>query len=528
VALAMSRPTKHPRTGVYRVRVAIPEHLREITKRLYGVSREHIQSLRTKDPKLAKERAASVVETFMARLRAAEAVASEASREPGPREIAALAGEWYRGRVGAHGDKATEDLHWDIWLELFQDGAGVADTEAIAATFPARAAAMLQAHGYAATPDAIRRLAAALARAESSFRSVLSRRMDGDWSPDGNIAKFPELPSPEGSERPGKSVTFNSLLSGWALDHGYRIDAKPVPRALYDRQRTLERFAAFLGHRDADRVMKADAVRWKEEALGRGLNAATVRNDISEMSAVWACGIRNGKLTGANPFEGTLPPKARQKARNPRAFTDDEARRVLEAAREQRGCLRWLPWVLCLTGARLNEICQSDKADISVQDGIAVIRIHDAGAGRTVKNADSRRVVPIHPALIAEGFLDYAASLPAGASLFPDVARDRVFGQRSVNAGRNVNRWLRSELGITDPNVSPNHSWRHWFIGACRRVLMPAEVRSAITGHSARLDESAGYGDGMATLVQVLAAYIAKVPCPVPTQRASGETPKAA
>lgn len=40
---------------------------------------------------------------------------------------------------------------------------------------------------------------------------------------------------------------------------------------------------------------------------------------------------------------------------------------------------------------------------------------------------------------------------------------------------------------------------------------MPVEVRSAITGHSAKLDESAGYGDGMGTMLQVMAGFMAKV-----------------
>ena len=44
---------------------------------------------------------------------------------------------------------------------------------------------------------------------------------------------------------------------------------------------------------------------------------------------------------------------------------------------------------------------------------------------------------------------------------------------------------------------------------------MPLEVRSAITGHSAKMDESAGYGDGMTTFIRVLAAHISKVRCPL-------------
>jgi integrase len=234
------------------------------------------------------------------------------------------------------------------------------------------------------------------------------------------------------------------------------------------------------------------------------------------MSALWAWGARNGKLrTSDNPFRGTLPPKARKEAREPRGFTDTEAAQVLLAAREQVGFMRWLPWVLCLTGARLNEIGQANKTDLEMRDGVPVFRIHNQGDGRSVKNADSRRAVPLHPALVAEGFLDYVAAPPAGSPLWPDVKPDAVFGLRSVTAGRKVGRWLRTDLGITDPLISPNHSWRHWFIGACRRVVMPIEVRSAITGHSAKMDESAGYGDRMGTFVQVVAAYMAKVACPL-------------
>jgi integrase len=233
------------------------------------------------------------------------------------------------------------------------------------------------------------------------------------------------------------------------------------------------------------------------------------------MSAVWAWGVRNAKLSGANPFAGTLPPKAKKKAREPRAFTDAEAAMILQAAREQTGFLRWLPWVLCLTGARLNEICQADAADVGTRDGVSVLRIHDEGEGRTVKNADSRRTVPLHPALVAEGFLEYVSALPAGP-LWPDIKPDTVFGLRSVTAGKKIGRWLRDDLGIQDPLISPSHSWRHWFIGACRRIVIPVEVRSAITGHSAKLDESAGYGDAMGTFVEVVAGYMAKVPCPLP------------
>ncbi|HME24451.1 MAG TPA: DUF6538 domain-containing protein [Acetobacteraceae bacterium] len=528
MALPMVRPARHPRTGVYRIRIAIPAHLRDVVKRRHGVGREFVQSLGTKDPKAAKQLAAPVIEKFSGWLKVAEAEYAGQNVHLSDREVAILCGRWLDQQTEAHRDNigGTAEYFDDMASELGEIASGLNDDEADEYPGnPVRDAVeymeedvgpLLAASGLTIDQDSRERLSARLLVTRWHFLDDLAERArSGRW-----VSTIRPEQFPEGAVGKAKwadaTCTFDSLLAGWALDHGWKLDAKPVPRALYDRQRTMERFATFLGHRNPERVTKADVVRWKEEAMGRGLKAPTVRNDLSEMSAIWAWGIRNGKLQSAvSPFDGTLPPKPAKKGREPRAFTDAEAAQILQAARKQKGFLRWLPWVLCLTGARLNEICQSDKADVGIQDGVPVIRIHDAGNGRTVKNADSRRTVPLHPELVAEGFLDYVKTLPTGSPLFPDAKPDTVFGQRSVIAGRKVTRWLRSQLGFTDPLISPSHSWRHWFIGACRRAVMPIEVRSAITGHSARLDESASYGDGMGTFVQVLAGYMAKVHCPL-------------
>lgn len=314
---------------------------------------------------------------------------------------------------------------------------------------------------------------------------------------------------------------MDRLLQGFAADRGWTMDAQPMPRALYDRKRTMERLAEFLGHRDADAVTKADVVRWKEDMHEHGRKIPTIRNDISEMSAIWKSALRQDKLKQSiNPFDGVAPPKQKRHPLGRRAFTEVEAVQILTAARLNSGYMRWLPWVCCLTGARLSEVCQGTREDVLTLDGITVLRIHDEdtddeGGVQSLKNADSRRTIPIHPALVAEGFLEYVQALPPRSALFPDAKPDKMFGLRSTNAGKKISRWLKIDLGIDDPRISPNHSWRHWFVDACRKVAMNAEVRSALTGHSAARDESANYGDGMRSMVQVLAENMAKVQPPV-------------
>ena len=518
----MAAPTKHPKTGTYRVRLAIPVHLRDTTATLYGRRAELIANLGTKDAKRAKSLADAAAGQLRAQLEAAE----RAFRGDAPvlteRDVQALAGLFYRRQVEAHGADPGGESGWDAELDGLDaqcdpdpDGDG-AVTLSRHDTEPARE--LLLERGLPADPAAVERVGMALYRARGEVARLMLRRIAGNWHPDRVADRFPTtLPSVKPAPAPSPGLTIDALLAGWALDRGWQVDAKPIPRPLYDRKRTLARLADFLGHCDAGRVAKADAVAWKEEMQGRGLHASTIRNDLSECSAVWAWGLRIGKLPpGENPFAGIAPPKAKKKGRDPRAFTDAEAAAILTAARNEAGWQRWLPWVLCLTGARVGEVVQSRKEDVTTLDGVLVLRIHDRGDGRSLKNEDSRRDVPLHPALVAEGFPAYVAGLKAGSPLFPDIPVDKVFGTRAANASKRVGYWLRRDLAMMDDLISPNHSFRHWLIGAARRVAMPIEVRSAITGHSAKADESAGYGDGMKSFVAVLAEYLAKVPAPVP------------
>ena len=307
MALSMTRPTKHPKTGTFLVRLAIPTDLRETTKRLFGLQAELRENLKTKDSAEARRRAPAAVARLRAKLDRARATASEAPSSPTSREVAALAGQFYRRRVGAGGDAAAQDLHWEVALELFSRDplvAGPDDPDQMEfvpnSINEGRAERLLEEHGFSTDPDSVQRLATALVRADRAFVKLLKRRMDGDWSPDPNLTTFPELTVGSSSANStALRCSFDDLLSGWARDHGFDLTAKPIARAAYDRKRTLERLASFLGHRDAEKVSRADAVRWKESMQDKALAIATIRNDLSEMSAIWRWGVRNGKL-GAN------------------------------------------------------------------------------------------------------------------------------------------------------------------------------------------------------------------------------------
>ena len=91
----MTRPTKHPKTGVYRVRLSIPAPLRPTAKALFGRSAEFIENLRTKDPAEARQRLPEALERLHALLASVVATHHGQTRTLTERQVRALAGKWY-------------------------------------------------------------------------------------------------------------------------------------------------------------------------------------------------------------------------------------------------------------------------------------------------------------------------------------------------------------------------------------------------------------------------------------------------
>ena len=512
----MPHPTPHPKSGIYAARMAIPKHLQEIIARRHGPRVEFRQNLGTRDKAEAVRLSRPIFERFDAFLRAAEAEHRGTSDRLSDHDISVLCGRWLTAREAdtredmvltrAQHEEAAE--HLGDHLRALDDEADFRSGNLIRDMAP-EVDPLLISTGRTVDPDSRRRLSERLARVAWEWhRGQVERATTGRVTSPLRPHDFPSEPLKTGA---GAGCTMDRLLAGWAADRGWRLDVRPMPRPLYDRLRTMERLATFVGHRDAHRVDREAVARWKAEIQGRGTGASSIRNDFSEMSAVWKHGIAHG-LVAENPFAGLSPPKAKKRKREVRPFTRAEAAEILQAARSEHGAIRWLPWVCAFTGARLGEVCQSVKEDVAMVQGVWCLRIHDEGnEGRSLKNEESRRTIPLHPTLIAEGWLAYVDALPASSPLFPDVKPDGLFGSRSVTAGKRIGRWLRETVGVDDERISPSHSWRHYFIDRCREVLMPPEIRSALTGHSGKVDESAGYGDGMRSLVVVMAEHLGRV-----------------
>jgi integrase len=139
---------------------------------------------------------------------------------------------------------------------------------------------------------------------------------------------------------------------------------------------------------------------------------------------------------------------------------------------------RWVPLLGAYSGARLSEICQLRVQDITEVNGIWCMKIlPEAGS---LKTLGSERIVPLHPAVIEAGFLQFVSNLAPGP-LFPALPPDK-FGKRGGNGTKVIGRWVR-RLGLADKRLSPSHSWRHRFKTMSRRHDLMIDIANSITGH---------------------------------------------
>jgi integrase len=251
------------------------------------------------------------------------------------------------------------------------------------------------------------------------------------------------------------------------------------------------------------RITREDVVKFKQARLDASVNAGTVEDDVRMGSTLAKWAIANGLLKD-NPFAG-LAPKAIRRGPAPRAKYDDaDAALILNAARKEVGWLRWAAWILCFTGARVGEVESLRACDVRQEGGTWIFDFLPL-TGREGKNTTFQRMTPIHPTLIAEGFLQYGATCPksADAPLFPGKA-----------LAASLRRWVRLKVGVTDPRKDPAHAWRHRMEDELRKIRALPEVQDAITGRNNPRNAGAGYGDGFRRLPGDVLNDLQRIPLP--------------
>ena len=147
---------------------------------------------------------------------------------------------------------------------------------------------------------------------------------------------------------------------------------------------------------------------------------------------------------------------------------------------------RWAMWLCAYSGARSGEITQLRGIDVEERGDFHVMNHARSG---TIKTRQTR-VVPIHEHIIEQGFLDMVREVGNGPLFYnpdkkPRASVDPLKPSRSraATARAHLSEWVR-DLGVTDPEVSPTHAWRHTFKQTASRNGISENVHDEITGHA--------------------------------------------
>lgn len=413
--------------------------------------------------------------------------------------------------------KARETL--ESSLSHYRTMRSIGDVDGMVEHWEDEAGVMCEVANLVIDPKAVepmRNLCRALNHAAISACEDRLRRLEGDDVP------TPPEPSKEPREatvrKPtttGQSVPLLALYGGYAAAQGVTAGVR------IEWRRYIEQLIKHLGQDDASLITTEQLLEWRDALLqentrtGEQRDPVTVKKYITAIRATlnWAVQERKLPANAAASVVVRVPKKAKLRERD---FTEAEAKTILEATlRAPKARLspsyaraqRWIPWLLAYTGARVNELSQLRGEDIQELEGIWSVRITpEAG---TVK-AKEARTVPLHEHLISQGFLAIVKANGPGP-LFYEPSRQRVDAEGNRHfkkVGERLAKWVRADVGITDPGIHPNHAWRHTFKSQSYLVDIEERVVDAIQGHA---PQTTGRKYGRPPL-KALADAIAKLP----------------
>jgi len=182
----------------------------------------------------------------------------------------------------------------------------------------------------------------------------------------------------------------------------------------------------------------------------------------------------------------------------------------LWAAKQQVNPMRrWLPWLAALSGARIGELAQLWAEGIKNENGVHFMEIKAAPDGGSLKTPNSERQVPLHPALIKDGFLDFVKTKGKGPLFYRRSSGDPSKLHASKGVLNHLAAWVR-EQGFDNPRKAPNHALRHWWKSTAARIGMQDSLADAIQGHAGRSVASTYRHFDLETL----AKGIASIPVP--------------
>lgn len=322
-----------------------------------------------------------------------------------------------------------------------------------------------------ATRDKLR-LELAFKQGEASRH--IKKLQQGDYSKLDEVESFaPYQPSQETTQfrakRSSSFLTFEDVLAKQKQLSDQRLDKQYKSEATFRKYRGVaSEFSEWRNSANIHSVTYTEAEQWRDELLekvskGNG-KRTTVRHKVSTLSSLLNWSISQNKadrrkdpsipklFPEGNPLKDIDLPSREHLERGGRAFTLEQARAILEAARnETKPSLRWIPWLQAYSGMRINEAAHIRKEDVNEYKGVWYYLVRSDDEHKTKTGLS--RYIPLHHSIIEEGFIQFVEAAPSGL----------LFKEKRLDG--NMREWVHKvlePLGGTD-GKPPSHGWRQLF-----------------------------------------------------------------
>lgn len=365
MVLRMSRPQKHPKTGIYQFRKRVPEKLQG----LLGKKEEKL-SLSTRnlaEAKVLHARIAAEVEERWHLLAAGSQSLSE-------RQAMGVAGEVYRDLVAQYDDNPSA-LPLSQFLSDAAHHRGKKPRVMIAGSNPEMATMMLQRlldRSKALVPDLVEnflqrkglrldprsmkmvvdRVSTAVMQAQTHIRKMAG----GDFRPDPEAARFPDLvlPRPDVvAPRPTTKLGEYSILQ---VFEDYAEEKRISPATLIRWRPIIEKVSKEVP--DCRDLTRQWVIGWKNRLIASGLAQRSVRDTyLAVLRATCEWGVANDRLPENPVTKVTVAVPRKIKTRSP-GYSKAEAATVLRAtfsptpakmSSPMASARKWVPWLLIST-----------------------------------------------------------------------------------------------------------------------------------------------------------------------------------
>lgn len=284
-------------------------------------------------------------------------------------------------------------------------------------------------------------------------------------------------------------MTFDVLAQLYMADRGG--DQKPT--TLKETTLCHKVIAENLDGLDLRNHTRADLVEFRER-LSEGRMPSTVNKLIVKLSAVFTWAVENGHLSKTYDKKLKLT-KGVESTR--KAFSQQQVGKLMDYANSlpETSWKRWLLTLGVVTGGRLKEICQLTTGDVVIMEsGLVAIHINEAGEGKSIKNKQSERLVPLTDKAYGfdlAAFLRYVDSIRGSGS--ESLAQ---IGYRP--SGEWVNQHaIPAALGDSYERGLVFHSLRHSLASLMQAKGVPTTHAQAVMGHASGTITFDTYGAGV-------------------------------